>query len=708
MKKYFIILLGSFVLFFQGQVMSRDVDEMTAKVVAKNFIYERMAGDSRPDYRSLKAESIIAITSETGTVMYAVSFNIPGYAIVAATKKTFPILAYSFTDRYTGLGIPPAMENWLSSYKEQIGYILDNGPEPTQAVKAEWERLSATQPDNLIIKADTGVEPLITTTWNQGTYYNEMCPADPQGPSGHCYTGCVATAMGQVCNYFRWPLSGTGSYSYSCPPYGTLSADFENTTYRWDEMPLYVTTSNPPIAELLYHLGVSVDMVYGPNGSGMYNHKAAFSLRTYFKYSPETQYVYRDSTGMDWDSLLVSHLDRHIPMYYAGWSVPNINGHAFVCDGYQDGNYYHFNWGWGGSYDGYFYTDDLSPGGSNFNLAQELIINAVPDTNQYSYPPYCQGTKVSETIEGTIDDGSGPIYDYQANSQCSWLISPSDSVEQIKISVINFSTENNDFLRIYDGEDASAPLLAELSGDTIPDEMTSSGDKVYITFETDGAGTAPGWLLSYTSEIPLYCFGMQNLTVPSGEFSDGSGRMNYHNGTNCIWVIDPNGDPDVLVIEFSEFETEEENDVLKIYDYFTQDLLAEYSGQYSPLPDPVIIESQKAFITFSTNSTVTAPGWTANYYITPLHQNEKNGPGLFSVYPNPVKDNLNFSFYAAGEQEADISVSSIEGKLIFKESLTVSKGINKKTILIPSGEKGVYLLNIRTVNKNYMRKVVIM
>ena len=119
-------------------------------------------------------------------------------------------------------------------------------------------------------------------------------------------------------------------------------------------------------------------MVYGPNGSGMYNHRAAIVLRSFFKYLPETEYVYRDSTSMDWDSLLVSHLDRQIPMYYAGWSVPTINGHAFVLDGYQSGDYYHFNWGWSGSYDGYFYTNSLNPGGSNFNLAQEVMQALIP------------------------------------------------------------------------------------------------------------------------------------------------------------------------------------------------------------------------------------------------------------------------------------------------------------------------------------------
>ena len=83
-------------------------------------------------------------------------------------------------------------------------------------------------------------------------------PADPAGPEGHCYTGCVATAMGQLMNYFRWPDTGTGSYTYECPPYGTLNADFSSSNYEWDLMETSLDHSNPEVAELIYHLGVSV------------------------------------------------------------------------------------------------------------------------------------------------------------------------------------------------------------------------------------------------------------------------------------------------------------------------------------------------------------------------------------------------------------------------------------------------------------------
>jgi hypothetical protein len=118
-----------------------------------------------------------------------------------------------------------------------------------------------------------------------------------------------------------------------------------------------------------------------------------------------------------------------MPLYYAGWSVPNINGHAFVCDGYQNGDYFHFNFGWSGSDNGYYYLDNLTPGGNNFNLAQELIINIYPDTVNYTYPPYCSGSTSLTYKQGSFTDGSGPARDYLQGTDCSWLINPQTATD---------------------------------------------------------------------------------------------------------------------------------------------------------------------------------------------------------------------------------------------------------------------------------------
>ncbi len=206
------------------------------------------------------------------------------------------------------------------------------------------------------------VDPLLSTLWNQGTYYNQLCPTDPNGPGGHVWAGCVATAMGQVMKYHDHPDQGTGSHSYYAAGYGTQSANFGVTTYEWSSMPNQINSNNLPIATLLYHLGVSVDMQYSPNGSGAYSSDARDALVDYFSYSPNAQLLPKNSFPIEtFIYKLQNELNLNRPVYYSGSG--SGGGHAFVCDGYQGDDYFHFNWGWSGYGDGYFYLNNLNPGG---------------------------------------------------------------------------------------------------------------------------------------------------------------------------------------------------------------------------------------------------------------------------------------------------------------------------------------------------------
>ncbi|MEN8224666.1 MAG: C10 family peptidase [Bacteroidota bacterium] len=702
MKKISTLFL---LCYFSLSILAGETDKGSAMKVAVNFYYERIHQYEAVSHHDISIKNTFALKENGAILIYAINIEDGGFVFVSGTDNVRPVIGYSLRGEYTGSGLPPQLSAWLQQYKLQIKYAIDEQVTASWDIKQMWKRLISNELSLLIpLRYEKDVEPLLTTQWNQGQYYNEMCPADPAGPGGHCYAGCVATALGQVVNYFRWPETGTGSYTYSCPPYGNLTGDFENTIYEWDKMATALDKSNLAVALLLHHLGIACDMVYGPNGSGMYNHKAAYALRTFFKYDPSTIYAYRDSTSMDWDSLLISHLDRKIPMYYAGWSVPNINGHAFVCDGYQAGNYYHFNWGWGGSYDGYFYTDDLTPGGSNFNLAQEVVINAYPDTNLYSYPYYCQGDKTLNATDGTIDDGSGPVNDYLSDADCSWMIEPEDSVNNITLEFLHFNTANGDVINIYDGDTTSAPLLGTFQGPDIPDNITSSSDKILITFNTDAIGTAPGWLLSYTCEIPVYCNQMTNMTNQTDILSDGSGPQNYHNSSICMWSIEPPGASEVTIY-FTSFNTEEAFDLVKVFDPETNFLLAEYSGDI--IPDPVTSPSGKMFVTFSSNYTITAPGWEAFYETDLVSLQENKLHKDIQVFPNPATDQVNLSWVSKNESHTEISICNMNGIIQIRKEIMSKNGDNQVRIDVSELPAGIYLLEICNGADKIQQKLIL-
>jgi len=389
--------------------------------------------------------------------------------------------------------------------------------------------------------------------------------------------------------------------------------------------------------------------------------------------------------------------------------VPNINGHAYIVDGYQGDHFYHFNWGWGGSYDGYFYTENLTPGGSNFNLAQELVVNCFPDTANYAYPLHCAGDKILTSMNGTIDDGSGPCYNYMPNAQCSWLIDPQtevDSITSISLSFDRFDLENSsDFLSVYDGGDENAPLIAELTGSTLPDEISSTGNKLFLVFHSDNNSTAPGFFASYSTDRPEWCSGMTILTEQSDEISDGSHQFYYENNSLCMWQLIP-PDASTLTVNFTKFQTEEDTDVLKIYDLSTNTLLAELSGIYNPpnLPLPVTSPSGKMFITFTTNGDTRADGWEA-WYETDLVRIAEISPDLsIDVYPNPAGETINISINEYINSAFNIELCNYQGQLVLNQIITKS-GVNQ--LNVSSVPEGLYLLKIHNGELSKIRKVVI-
>jgi hypothetical protein len=710
LKKAVFVLLS---LLFASSVIAKQVAFEDAKTAALHFYGER-AGLQVPASKIPCSVSGSFVVKENDIPVYFVfNINNNGYIIVSAEDAVTPVLAYSFEGIYSEENQAPQFTAWMEQYARQISYARKTMAVPLPETMASWKHLLDQNPNSFPSKQGTrDVAPMITSDWNQPGPYNEMCPADPSGPNGHALVGCVPVCMGQIMYYYRWPDHGSGSYTYFDSTYGTQHASFDSTWYQWNNMKNTVSSSDPGIAQLLYHLGVSVDLRYGATSSGMYNHKAAYALRTYFKYSPETRYVYRDSTSLDWDSLIIAHLDRKMPLYYAGWSVPNINGHAFVCDGYQGGDYFHFNFGWSGSFNGYFYLDNLTPGGNNFNLAQELIINIFPDTLHYTYPPYCSGASTVKFNQGSFTDGSGPTRNYQIGTDCSWLIDPqtlTDSISRISLTFDRFETSPGDLVTVYDGPSSTYPVLLSNSGSTIPGTVSSTGNKMLVTFQAPGGSPAPGWSANYSTTIPVWCSGQQTIIADTADITDGSLNFNYHNNSFCRWMITPANGKKPLTVYFKSFDTEPVKDLLRILDPVSHDTLAVISGQYgtSGLPDSVSSPSGKMFLIFSSNSSVTAGGFHLYYPKSSLGIIEKSSLSELKIFPNPVHDLINISFLCTRASIMEITLTSLQGQPLAARRVICMSGRNQFSLPVSNVRSGIYVLRLQNEAVSETYKVIV-
>jgi hypothetical protein len=697
MKKFFFFI---FLTISTLLVFSKNISQTDAKKAAENFIIIKYAqGVSQTEF--MRTGECYVYGEKTSPDFYAFTLIPKGFVIISGVEERYPVIGYSFENNFEINNQPEHYKSFLQGYSDEIAYIRANKITPAEETKKIWKILLSGDPGKSSLGAKDHLDPLVTSKWDQDYPYNILCPENSSGPGGHVYAGCVATAMSQVMYYWRYPLQGTGSHSYYYGQYGTISANFGATEYDWYGMRNDIDSKNPfPAAELQFHCGVAVDMMYSPNGSGAYSSDVPPAIENYFGYSTDAYFEWKDNfSNTEWINMLKNNLDNGFPMYYSGFS--NDGGHAFVCDGYDDNNF-HFNFGWSGSSDGYYSLSSVN----GFNSGQGAVFDTYPASG---YPYYCNGDTYLTLKSGTIEDGSGPIASYQDMADCRWLISPQtaeDSISSIKISFSRFDVMEGDSLIIYNGTTTNDEILASLSGSEIPEPVTIEGNQVLIRFVSDESGVANGWLASFLSTSPSYCTGVTTLTDDSSTFTDGSGTFNYQNSSSCIWKITPENAENVT-LSFNQFDTEPQMDFVRIYDLESQELLAEYSGHYTSnnLPAPVTSTSGTMAVMFYTNGNENFEGWTATYNTNAVGVETFSQNNLrINTYPNPVTGILNISLSSDKEEAYKIRIQNLSGQVIYTTNQDNTQS-NTFSVDMSHYVQGVYILTIETGNKLIRRKI---
>ncbi len=404
MNLKFVIVL----LILPLSIYGKEVPVEMARGVAVNFLYQHAYSPlktnmqfelTRVPFPSEDAFSQHSKKSASGNellYMFEVNDN-EGFIIVSGDDLAVPILGYSLEKNFKISNLPDNYRKWIEGYKNQIRYIRSMPENGASDIKDQWEHLISGK-RVAETKSLSVIPPLVTTKWDQGGYYNELCPYDPEYGE-NSVTGCVATAMAQILKYWNYPETGNGFHSYNHTNFGVISANFGNTSYNWTGMPDVVESQNNSVATLMYQCGVSVEMNYSTPGSYAYvvsdaspvEHCSEFAFKEHFGMDESLRGIQRENfTTAAWVQVIKTELEEGRPLEYAGFG--SGGGHAFICDGYDENDFFHFNWGWGGYFDGYFALDALDPtgigigGGSGaYNSGQQAIIGIKPPQNTISY-----------------------------------------------------------------------------------------------------------------------------------------------------------------------------------------------------------------------------------------------------------------------------------------------------------------------------------
>lgn len=312
-----------------------------------------------------------------------------GFIIVSADDVAETILGYSDSGCLDAATMPANLKVWLEEYAKAIDWAQTQG-----ITEKPVRRLYDAPP----AKAKSTVPYLLTSTWDQGAPYNDMCVFN----GDTCATGCSATALAQIMYY--WATKGHNgkkfrSGSRMIPGYEITSREYELedlpalTSFDWDHMtdgkPVE-TASRRAVAQLMRYCGQAMTMMYAPNGSAAAVPYTWWGMKKYLNYNPSVRFP--DNENMKESAkreLIYDDILHGRPVFmYGGSSVM----HSFVCDGYDaDTDKYHINWGWGGVADGYFSLDALQPGYYSFTPSMGVLTNINPiDPCQYDI--YTQST----------------------------------------------------------------------------------------------------------------------------------------------------------------------------------------------------------------------------------------------------------------------------------------------------------------------------
>ncbi len=464
MKRVFItLLLVVTTLSVMSSVISRD----SAAVLALRYFHSHGG--------SAKVAKLVDVADKSdlqNMYVFVPEDGSAGFVIFSASDQYTPVVGYS-VENGVEMPLPNHVHSFLLKIDEKIAYAESFRAKPVQG----WQELVA--PSSSIKKKSKGiiaVAPMIETHWNQGSDYNKYCPVVD---GVRAATGCAATAMAQVLRYWKYPKVGLplDSYQYNDTTYSCGAVVFD-----WDNMPEKLTTESTTeevdaVAKLMYYCGVGVKMEYTASGSAAYMPDVSNCFAKYLGYD-DSRYdkieKHQNNEGV-WVSASIEEIEAARPVIYGGQG--NFGGHGFVLDGIDADSNFHINWGWSGSYDGYFAYGNFVPfysGGEpvDLNSGQEACFMVKPsDFSLHVSPASVELNRYGDsTIVNIITEQDASWTIDTAGCNCSWLTfshltgAGKDSLHEVKI----YATANEEgvfddcrranFVVTHNGEDKHVEL----------------------------------------------------------------------------------------------------------------------------------------------------------------------------------------------------------------------------------------------------------
>lgn len=403
------LFIGVLLLFCIAAV-SQPISEDDALKVAGNFLIYHSSG-----YRIEATEKLY---DDEDPVASVVHLSPTGFILISNSRLVSPVLAYSFESNWHIGGEEEAIFRALmiADLRCRLDYP-DVSPSGSRKTEQQWsdylsgnfasERFEQWPPEGT-----TPTGGWLEANWTQNAPYNSMCPIDPNTHQ-RGLAGCPAVAMAMIVNCLK-EVNGTrlndgDDYYHNFGANNKYWIDNDWQTHGFpyfDSLNLYLDTIEynyqqlKPLGEmekaaLNFACGTALKQVYSSSISGTYGMSQAGAAYQRFGFEESRLVLSPDTLE---NANLAENMKNGQPAHLGLIDPAGTVGHNVVVDGYNTDEFFHLNFGWGGSANGWY---TMPPASAPYNLTviEGIVLDIFKGSsvgiNQHLPINYCADVSVN-------------------------------------------------------------------------------------------------------------------------------------------------------------------------------------------------------------------------------------------------------------------------------------------------------------------------